>query len=145
MITLTESQQAVIARPLTSRVFLRGPAGTGKTTTGVERLRYLRSQGVAGSSILVLTSHRVLQDPYLDVINPDGGAEGDDLPATMSGLAWRACQLFWPLAARSASFADPDRAPTYLNIESAQYYMAYLVRPLFGQGYFASLAVDRSR
>ncbi len=146
MNNLTPNQLAVVERPLTSHVFLRGPAGTGKTTTGVERLRRLIGQGVAGDSILVLTSHRILQDPYLDVINaPQSEPAADVLPATMSGLAWRTVQLFWSVAAPLAGFAHPESQPVFLNVETAQYYMAYVIRPLFAEGYFESVTIDRSR
>ena len=146
MNNLTPDQLAVVERPLTSHLFLHGPAGTGKTTAGVERLRRLVSQGVPGDSILVLTSHRILQDPYLDVINPpQAEPPGDTLPATMSGLAWRVCQLFWALAAPLAGFAHPESPPVYLNVETSQYYMAYVVRPLLAEGYFESVTIDRPR
>src|SRR5512143_242636 len=146
MNNLTPDQLAVVERPLTSHLFLHGPAGTGKTTAGVERLRRLVSQGVPGDSILVLTSHRILLDPYLDVIQPPQAEPAAEVvPATMSGLAWRTCQLFWSLAAPLAGFAHPESPPVFLNVEAAQYYMAYVIRPLFAEGYFESVTIDRSR
>ncbi|HEX8992240.1 MAG TPA: hypothetical protein VF784_11240, partial [Anaerolineales bacterium] len=146
MTTLTATQLAVVERPLTSHVFLHGPAGTGKSTTGAERLRYLMSNGVRPDSILVLTSHRILQDTYLDIINPqEAEAGGDVIPATMSGVAWQACTRFWAIASRAAGFGLPDRPPIFLNVETAQYYMAYVIRPLLAQGAFESITLDRSR
>ncbi len=146
MSSLTPTQTAVVERPLHSHIFLHGPAGTGKTTTGVERLKHLIASGVPTDSILVLTSHRILQDAYLDVINlPGAEAGGDNLPATMSGLAWRVLNLFWPLACELAGFARPDRPPVFLNVETAQYYMAYVIRPLIQEGYFESVHIGRSR
>ncbi len=146
MFSLTDYQLAVVERPLTSHTFLRGPAGTGKSTTGVERLKHLIASGVPASSILVLTSHRILQDAYLDVINsPEAQAGIDTLPATMSGLAWRVCNLFWPLAAELAGFGHPERPPVFLNVETAQYYMAYVIRPLLAEGAFETVTIDRSR
>src|SRR5512142_91638 len=130
MYSLTNTQTAVVERPLHSHIFLHGPAGTGKTTTGVERLKHLIASGVPADSILVLTSHRILQDAYLDVINSgEAEASGDTLPATMSGLAWRVLNLFWPLAAQVAGFGHPEHPPVFLNVETAQYYMAYVIRP----------------
>ena len=146
MYSLTDYQLAVVERPLTSHTFLHGPAGAGKSTTGVERLRHLLASGVPAESILVLTSHRILQDAYLDVINsPETEAAGDTVPATMSGLAWRVCTRFWPLAAQAAGFAHPEQPPIFLNVETAQYYMAYVIRPLLAEGAFASVTIDRSR
>ena len=135
--TLTTNQLAVVERPLNSRIFLHGPAGTGKSTAGVERLRFLLSNAVPGDSILVLTSQRVLQDPYLGVINsPDAPPGGYATPMTMSGLARRVCNLFWPLASRAAGFGHVENPPVFLTLETAQYYMAHVIRPLLGNGYF---------
>src|SRR5512146_1341550 len=146
MYSLTDYQLAVVERPLTSHTFLHGPAGTGKSTTGVERLKYLIASGVSPDSILVLTSHRILQDAYLDVINSsDAEAAGDTVPATMSGLAWRLCTRFWRVAADAAGFAHPEQPPVFLNVETAQYYMAYVIRPLLAGGAFESVTIDRSR
>ncbi|MGE5252114.1 MAG: hypothetical protein ACM3QS_18080, partial [Bacteroidota bacterium] len=39
----------------------------------------------------------------------------------------------------------PDRPPVFLNLETAQYYMAHIVRPLLDQGYFESVTIDRNR
>jgi len=52
MYSLAPDQLAVVERPLASHVFLRGPAGTGKSTTGAERLKYLLSNGVRADSSL---------------------------------------------------------------------------------------------
>lgn len=146
MSALTNYQLAVVERPLSSHIFLHGPAGTGKSTAGVERLRRLIASGVSAESILVLTSHRILQDAYLDVINPPAAeAGGDNLPVTMSGLAWRLLTRFWPLAARSAGFGQPEHPPVFLNVETAQYYMAYVIRPLLADGAFASITIARNR
>jgi len=53
--------------------------------------------------------------------------------------------LFWPIAAEAAGFANPDQPPVFLTLETAQYYMAYLVRPLLDEGYFESVTIDRNR
>ena len=146
MYSLAPDQLAVVERPLASHVFLRGPAGTGKSTTGAERLKYLLSNGVRADSILVLTSQRVLRDPYLDSASAPGpDSAAPPLLTTISGLALRLCNLFWPLAAPAAGFAHPENAPVFLNHETAQYYMAHIVRPLLDRGYFQSVTIDRNR
>ncbi|MBE3037586.1 MAG: hypothetical protein IMZ62_02060 [Chloroflexi bacterium] len=65
--------------------------------------------------------------------------------ATVGGLARRMVDLFWPLAAETAGFAHPDQPPVFLTLETAQYYMARLVRPLLDEGFFASVTIDRNR
>ena len=36
--SLTDEQIALVEAPIQTKIFLEGPAGAGKTTTGVERL-----------------------------------------------------------------------------------------------------------
>ncbi len=143
---LTPAQLALIEAPLDAKIFLSGPAGCGKTTVGVERMRALLNAGVPGESILMLTPQRTLQEPYLDLLDsPERGAGGEVTPATLGGLARRMVDLFWPLAAEPAGFAHPDQPPGFLTLETALYYMAGIVRPLLEQGYFESLAINRNR
>ena len=144
--SLSLPQRQIIASPLDLKLFVSGPAGTGKTTAGVERMRYLLAQGVPGESILMLTPQRTLQEPYLDLLySPERSAGGEVTPATIGGLARRMVDLFWPVAAEAAGFAHPDQPPVFLTLETAQYYMAYLVRPLLDEGYFESVTIDRNR
>ncbi len=143
---LTVEQLEVVHKDLDQRIFLHGPAGTGKTTVGVERMRFLLSQGVPADSLLILTPQRTLQEPYLEVLySPQRSAGGDTTPATIGGLARRIVDLFWPLAADKGGFAHPEQPPVFLTLETAQYYMAHLVRPLLDEGYFDSVTIDRNR
>lgn len=147
MISFSLLQQQIIESPFDKKIFLAGRAGTGKTTVGVERMRHLLSQGVPASEILMLTPQRTLQEPYIELLySPERIAGGEVTAATIGGLARRMCDLFWPLAAESAGFHNPDRPPVFLTLETAQYYMAYLVRPLLEEkGYFQSLTINRNR
>jgi hypothetical protein len=146
MISLTPLQRQIIDSSLDSKLFVSGPAGAGKTTAGVERMRHLLAQGVPGDSILMLTPQRSLQEPYLDLLySPERSAGGEVTPATVGGLARRMCDLFWPLAAEAAGFAHPDQPPVFLTLETAQYYMAHLVHPLLDVEYFESVTIDRNR
>ncbi len=140
-------QNGTITAAADARIFLSGPAGSGKTTVGVERMIHLLKQGVPAESILVLTPQRTLQDPYKEIIqSPAIGAGGEVTLATVGGLARRMVDLFWPLAAEAAGFAHPDQPPIFLTLETAQYYMAHLVRPLLDEeGYFESLTINRNR
>jgi len=143
---LTDSQLSVIEAPISSRLFLSGPAGTGKTTTSVERLNFLLNNSVPADQILILTPQRTLQDPYLNIIHsPEMIAGGEVTPATIGGLARRTLDLFWPLAAEMAGIAHPEKPPVFLTLETAQYYMAYLVRPHLDEGWFESVVMDRNR
>ena len=132
--------------PLDAKVFLSGPTGCGKTTVGVERMKHLLDHGVRADSLLILTPQRTLQEPYLASLHGPGTAPGGEVTLlTIGGLSRRLVDLFWPLAAEASGFAHPDQPPVFLNLETAQYYMAHIVRPLLDEGYFESVTIDRNR
>ncbi len=113
---------------------------------GIERMLYLMNSGAAGSSILVIVPQRTLGVPYMDAMNAPGVAAGGMVSVvTLSGLARRMVDLFWPIVAETAGFSRPEIPPTFLNLETAQYYMAHIVRPLLSDGLFASVTIDRNR
>ena len=144
--TLSSAQLDLIQRPADGAVFLEGPAGCGKTTAGVERLVHLMGQGVPASSILLLMPQRTLAAPYYQALNTPGVVAGGMVAVlTVGGLAQRMVELFWPLVAGEAGFARPDQPPTFLTLETAQYSMAHLVRPLLDEGYFDSVTIQRNR
>ena len=147
MADLTSSQIQIIESQLDTKLFLTGKAGAGKTTAGVERMRYLLAEGIPADSILMLTPQRTLQEPYLDLLySPERRAGGEVTSATIGGLARRMCELFWPIASEAAGFKNPHLPPIFLTLETAQYYMAHLVRPLLDEkGYFESLTINRNR
>jgi hypothetical protein len=145
-VEINQEQREIIESASGSKTFLSGPAGCGKTTVGVERLRLLLATGLPADSILVLTPQRTLQLPYETALNAPGiGPGGQTTLATVGGLARRMVDLFWPLAAEAAGFARPDQPPVFLTLETAQYYMARILRPLLDQGFFASVTIDRNR
>jgi len=120
---------------------------TGKTTAGVERVRYLLESGVPAGAILLLVPQRTLAEPYRQALyHPDLPAGGMVTTLTIGGLARRTLELFWPLIAEEAGFAQPDLLPTFLTMETAQYYMAHIVRPLMQEeGYFETVTIKRNR
>ncbi len=143
---LTESQQAVLGLPLNASVFLEGPAGSGKTTAAVAQLMQWLEQGTPGETILLLVPQRTLAAPYESALrSPQAVAGGLVQALTVGGLAQRMVDLFWPLAAAQAGFAHPHDPPTFLTLETAQYYMAHCLRPLLDDGLFDSVSITRNR
>lgn len=143
---LAPYQIEIIERPINSSIFLEGQAGSGKTTVGVWRMLYLLRSGVPANQVLVLVPQRTLGLPYQFALFDETLSPGGQ-PAllTVGGLARRMVDLFWPVIAEEAGFARPDLPPSFLTLETALYYMAYLVRPLLEQGLFDSITIDRNR
>ncbi len=142
---LTPAQKSVVEAPLDAKIFLTGPAGCGKTTAATERVIYLINAGISADSILILTPQRTLQDPYSSQLLQQQFSGGDAGFATVGGLARRMVDLFWPLAAEQAGFAQPDQPPIFLTLETAQYYLSHLLQPKLEEGWFDSLSMDRNR
>src|SRR5450759_506787 len=143
---LTARQSALADLPLERRIFLEGPAGSGKTGAAVGRLQRLLASGVSGRNVLVIVPQRTLAGPFEAALaGPEPVAGGEVTVVTFGGLAQRMVDLFWTLAGEAACFAAPDLAPTFLTLETAQYYMARLVRPLLEQGYFETIPIERNR
>ena len=125
-------------------LFLEGPAGAGKTTLAIERIRSLITDGVAPDSILLLTPHRSYTLAYEEAFDQHSWYGLGK--ATMGGLARRYVSLFWPEILPHPKYAFVERLePTFLTYEVAQYFMARLVSPLIEQGYFADLKLTRHR
>ncbi len=121
---------------------VEGPVGTGKTTRAAEHLQSLLGQGVPAREILVFLPQRALAEPYREVASEHVGGRIDIL--TISGLARRMIQRFWPLVAEDAGF-DESQPPTFLTLETAQYFMSRVTDPLREEGAFAGLSIAESR
>lgn len=117
--------------------FLTGPAGTGKTTLAVKRLRELLTHRIPATNILVIVPQRTLARPYYDLLS-DPALPGNGIPdiLTFHSLALRSIDLFWPLVAHQAGFSRPGPRPIFLTLETAQYYLRQVLDPLLKQGYF---------
>ena len=143
---LSPQQLSVVEARLNARTFLEGPAGAGKTTAGVERMLHLMANDIPADAILVLVPQRTLALPYYEALRHPGVLAGGRVSVhTLGSLAQSSIELFWPLISERAGFKQPDKPPTFLNLETAQYYMARLVRPLLDQGYFDPVVIDRNR
>jgi hypothetical protein len=143
---LADRQSEIAKHSAGRKIFLEGPAGSGKTTAAVARLLHLLESGVPGDSILVIVPQRTLATPYYDALRRASVPAGGQVTIlTVGGLAQRTVDLFWPLVVEDAGFGHPEDGPTFLTLETAQYYMARIVRPLLDQGYFESIVIDRNR
>jgi hypothetical protein len=142
--SLSAPQRALSERPLDRTIFLEGPTGAGKSTAAAARLLHLLDAGVPADAILVMLPQRTLSAPFDEALR-SAAAGGQVTVLTLGGLAQRMVDLFWPVVAGPACFGHPDRPPTFLTLETAQYYMARLVRPLLETGYFETVTIERGR
>lgn len=144
---LSKQQHEVARAKLDSKTYLSGMAGTGKSTAGVERLKYLLEFGIPANEILILLPQQTLAFPYTDLLNDSSIKAGGQVNVTtVGGIARQIVDVFWVLVAKEAGFKNPNKRPTFLSLETAQYYMARLVNPLIEQrGFFDTVTIDRNR
>lgn len=129
------------------KLFLSGPFGSGKTTLSIERIRWLlRQERVRGDDILVLTPQRTVAEPYYQALRSSAWPSGTPVRVTtLAGLARQSVELYWPLLATVAGFADPAREPTFLNLETSQYHMARFVDDAIARGEFDGIRIEHNR
>lgn len=131
----------------TTKLFLSGPFGSGKTELAIERLRWLLGrERVRGDDILLLVPQRTVSEPYQRALRGIGAPAGSPVRiTTVAGLARDAVGLYWPLLTASAGFKDPRKEPTFLNLETSQYHMERLVVEAIGQGEYDGIRVEKNR
>ena len=145
LIKLSSEQQTIIKHPVDSKIFLEGPAGSGKTTVAVNRIIHLLSEGVRGDSILIVVPQNTLATPYQVIKNPELTGGAVIAIQTISGLARKMIEIYWPIIAQKAGFSRPEKEPSFLSLETAQYYMANIVKPLIYRGFFQTITIERNR
>ncbi len=136
---LTAAQQKIVqfTRHGGGGLAVVGPPGTGKSTALAARLASLVCEGRRPYEMMVLIPQRAHAERYERALaQADAPTRGGAEVVTYYGLCRRLVALFWPLIAAEAGM-DPAREPTFLTIETTQYYMWRLVDPLIRQeGYF---------
>lgn len=144
---LTKDQQTLIRAKKTAKIYLEGVAGTGKTTTAVNRLKSWLDGGVAPQHILILLPQITLATPYREALRSADRPEGADATiATFGSLTQTLIALFWGLIAENAGFANPQKPPTFLSLETAQYFMGRVLDPIIERdGLFDTVKQPRNR
>ncbi|NLE82948.1 MAG: DEAD/DEAH box helicase family protein [Chloroflexi bacterium] len=137
-------QQKAAEFDLHKFVFLKGPASSGKTSAALLRLQNLIEHGQ--TSTLVLVPQRSLAQPYQRFLRENGYFEGERVSIqTMSSLVRRMIALFWPLISSEQIYAHPYEQPRFLTLETSQYYMAQIVKPMIDQGSFNNITLPLPR
>lgn len=126
-------------------LFLRGPASSGKTSAALLRLQTILTTA-KNAPALVLVPQRSLTEPYHQLLRQMNLSEGERVSIqTMSSLVRRMISLFWPVIASYQVFKHPYEAPRFLTLETSQYYMAQIVRPMIDQGRFNNVTLPPFR
>lgn len=142
------AEQAQIASAAADeKIWLEGPAGSGKTSASVGRLLRLLESGVPAESILIFLPQRSLAQPYMEALRSQAGYHGGQVAVhTLGSLSLHMVETFWFLVAEAAGFKHPQDLPTFLSLELAQYMMTRAIEPLLDKrDYFHSVRIDRAR
>jgi hypothetical protein len=145
---LSPKQKALVEAPFeeATLAFVSGPAGAGKSSVLTARLIRLLEEGVPAYAILVLLPDRRVREVLRQELQGVHlGPYGHLSLHTYYSLAQRMVALFWPLVARPAGFAHPERPPIFLTYELAQYHLGRVIIPLLEQGYFEGLHLHPQR
>ncbi len=145
--SFSAEQAAGVFAAADEKVWLEGPAGSGKTSVGVARVLRLLEFGVPAESILIFLPQRSLAQPYLEALRAPSGYHGGQVAIhTLGSLSLRMVETFWFLIAEEAGFKHPQDLPTFLSLEMAQYMMSRVIEPLLDQrDYFHSVRIERAR
>ncbi|MDO9087861.1 MAG: hypothetical protein Q7U53_16765 [Anaerolineaceae bacterium] len=143
---LTPDQYLIAQKASKEPVFLSGLPGSGKSTTGKAYLELLINNKIPGNKILILVPQKSLGLTYTEFFDSVENYNGS-LPTiqTMSGISQKIISLFWPIIANQFDFSNPKQPPTFLNIESAQYFMSKVCEPFFDKNYFSSIKTEKPR
>jgi hypothetical protein len=90
----------------------------------------LVDSGIPAGEILLLVPQRTLALPYMQILRHPAFPAGRVLEVhTLGSLSRRMLQLFWPMVSGIAGFARPDQPPSFLNLETAQYFALHPYAP----------------
>lgn len=130
-----------------AHTFVRGPFGAGKTSLAIERVRWLlRQERVRGDDILVLVPQPINARAFTQALSGSEAPPGPPVEVnTFATIARNAVELYWPLIAPRAGFDDPNREPTFLNVEMAQYHLGRLVDESVARQEFSGIVIRRNR
>lgn len=123
------------------KTFLSGPAGTGKTSTGVEHLTKLC--GTTFDGVVVYVPQKISAEPYINAVQYQYPVSVDFF--TIGSLSRKMVEIYWPLISEISGFTHPFDQPTFLNLEGAQYFIAHVLRPFLNEGLFDSVTINRNR
>ncbi len=144
---LAPTQSALAQQPPERKIWLEGPAGSGKTSVAVARLLHLLEGGAPAESILIFLPQRSLAQPYIRALRERARYSGGQVAIhTIGSLSLQLVEMFFFLVAERAGFKHPRDLPNFLSLELVQYFMTRAIEPIIdGRDYFNSVRIDRAR
>lgn len=138
-------QNSIIQKAGKGSIFLYGKSGSGKTATAHWYIKQLLHNGTNPGQILLLTPQRNYQNSYREFFSQKLSKPFTIQSATLSGLARKYLQIFWPLVLEDPLYPFEPKPPTFLTLETAQYYMMSIVKEKLNQGKFIDILLDPNR
>lgn len=142
---LTQNQISALENAGKGRVFVYGPSGTGKTTTAKHWLQRLLADGVDPNQIYLITPQKNYLTPYRKHFEEELLLPFSIPNATINGIARRAIEMYWPLVFEDDRYNFASKPPTFLTLETAQYYMMGIVEDKLAHGKFIDIILDPNR
>ncbi|HAF61093.1 MAG TPA: hypothetical protein DCK95_02070 [Anaerolineaceae bacterium] len=139
-------QQEVIESEINTHLFLEGPFKSGKTSAATARLKHLADQSNPEHQILILTPQHTLSQAYQRCLLESDFPSGV-IPTitTLAGLSRQFIRLFWSMISENSGFQARSASPTFLNMESAQFFMEQVCQPFLAKGYFLEVHINQAR
>lgn len=145
-ISFNTAQQQLLDLPIPIHIALDGPFKSGKTTVAVARMMQISAHCNPFQRLLVLVPQLSLAEKYRQAVR-DAQFPAGNPPTitTLAGLSRQFIQLYWPFIQGSAGFSSIGSRPTFLNMETAQYFMEQVCQPFLDKKYFLEIRIDRAR
>jgi len=106
----------------------------------------MAAQSDPQQQILILTPQHSLSQPYRNcLLEADFPTGVVPTITTLAGLSRQFIRLFWAIIAQDSGFEGHSSSPTFLNMESAQFFMEQVCRPYLEKGYFLEIHIDQAR
>ncbi|NMC47466.1 MAG: hypothetical protein GYA52_11635 [Chloroflexi bacterium] len=145
-ISFNTAQQELLDSPIPGHIALNGPFKSGKTTVAIARMLQISAHCNPFGRLLVLVPQLSLAEKYRQaVLEAQFPAGNPPTITTLAGLSRQFIQLYWPLIQGRAGFNTHSSRPTFLNMETAQYFMGQVCQPFLDKKYFLEIRIDRAR
>ncbi len=140
----TNARRFAVSPPLeaSTRLFIQGPYGTGKTGLALQRLAWLLRQFPdGGTAPTVIVPSDYIGKEYRTRLARLAIRPGVPVRLlTFNALVRQAVDLAWPAIAAACGYQNPGQEPVFLNLETSQYVLSDWVFDMVRNGKFEALS-----